>query len=197
MPGVERRRLDRVQGDPERVTTIVRYAPGSQFSAHTHPLGEEFIVMEGVFEDDYGNWPAGSYIRNPPQSRHTPGSKDGCTILVKLCQFQPDDRTMIHADINKIGRVADRYRDGVTISTLYKDPYEEVRVEYWDSNATINLEADDGAELFVLRGGFKNNKDTLSKYSWMRVPLSSTVIANTSDTGAVVWIKTGHLIDYQ
>ena len=55
MPGVQRRRLDRVKGDNERVTTIVRYAPDSSFSAHTHGGGEEFIVLEGVSEDDYGH----------------------------------------------------------------------------------------------------------------------------------------------
>jgi len=66
MPGVDRRRLDRVVGSNERVTTIVRYAPGSQFSSHVHGGGEEFIVLEGVFEDDYGEWPVGSYIRPSP-----------------------------------------------------------------------------------------------------------------------------------
>jgi len=108
MPGVQRRRLDRVIAENERVTTIVRYAPGSHFSSHVHTGGEEFIVLEGVFEDDYGNWPAGSYIRNPPQSSHTPGSTAGCTIFVKLWQFDPDDRTYVHAHLDKLGKVSDR-----------------------------------------------------------------------------------------
>ena len=125
MPGVERRRLDRVVAEHERVTTIVRYAPGSRFSAHVHGGGEEFIVLEGVFEDDYGEWPAGSYIRNPPQSRHTPGSTPGCTIFVKLWQFHPDDRTFVHAHLDKLGEVADRTRDGVHVSPLYRDARRE------------------------------------------------------------------------
>jgi len=100
MKGVDRRRLDRIDSENERVTTIVRYAPNSHFSPHVHTGGEEFIVLDGVFEDDYGDWPAGSYIRNPPQSKHTPGSKPGCTIFVKLWQFHPEDRTFIHANRN-------------------------------------------------------------------------------------------------
>ena len=87
--GVERRMLHRVGQEVAQATTIVRYAPGSHFSAHTHNGGEEFLVLEGVFQDEHGDYPAGSYIRNPPQSQHTPGSAQGCTIFVKLWQFDP------------------------------------------------------------------------------------------------------------
>jgi anti-sigma factor ChrR (cupin superfamily) len=46
MPGVERRMLDRIGDEVARATTIVRYAPGSQFSPHVHGDGEEFLVLE-------------------------------------------------------------------------------------------------------------------------------------------------------
>ena len=87
MPGVDRRMLDRIGDEVARATSIVRYAPGSHFSSHTHTGGEEFIVLEGVFQDEHGNFPVGSYVRNPPTSSHTPGSEPGCTIFVKLCKF--------------------------------------------------------------------------------------------------------------
>src|SRR6201982_2883493 len=90
--GVERRMLDRIGDEIARATSIVRYAPGSHFSAHTHGGGEEFLVLEGVFEDERGDFPAGSYVRNPPTSRHTPSSATGCTLFVKLWQFDPADR---------------------------------------------------------------------------------------------------------
>jgi hypothetical protein len=72
--GVERRMLDRIGDEVARATSIVRYAPASRFSVHTHGGGEEFLVLDGVFQDERGDYPAGSYIRNPPTSRHTPGS---------------------------------------------------------------------------------------------------------------------------
>ena len=193
MPGVDRRRLDRVDGENDRVTTIVRYAPNSSFSAHVHSGGEEFIVLDGVFEDDYGDWPAGSYIRNPPQSKHTPGSKPGCVIFVKLWQFQPDDRTFVHANLNKLGAVAELNRPGVTVSPLYKDEQEDVRVEYWAPNAEIDIDVEGGAELFVLDGGFDEGDESLRKYSWLRIPVNNKIRAYAGDDGAKVWIKTGHL----
>lgn len=193
MPGVQRRRLDRVNGEVDRVTTIVRYAPGSQFSSHVHTGGEEFIVLEGVFEDDYGHWPIGSYIRNPPQSKHTPGSKDGCTILVKLCQFQPDDRTFVHANRYKLGSVEEQGRPGVGVSPLYKDSHEDVRFEYWQPGADVLIDAQHGAEIFVLDGSFQQESDTLTQYSWLRTPVGTQVSATAGDTGAAVWIKSQHL----
>lgn len=62
----------------------MRYAPCSEFSPHVHTGGEEFIVLDGVFQDEHGDFPAGSYIRNPPESSHKPGSESGCLIFVKL-----------------------------------------------------------------------------------------------------------------
>src|SRR5437868_1743723 len=98
MAGVERRMLDRIGDEIARATSIVRYAPGSHFSPHTHGGGEEFLVLEGVFQDEHGDFPAGSYVRNPPQSHHTPGSKPGCTMFVKLWQFDAADRKHVRLD---------------------------------------------------------------------------------------------------
>ncbi len=193
MPGVQRRRLDRVQGDTDRVTTIVRYAPNSQFSSHVHTGGEEFIVLDGVFEDDYGDWPVGSYIRNPPGSKHTPGSKPGCIILVKLCQFNPDDRTFVHANLNKLGSVAEANRPGVSSSPLYKDDHEDVRFEYWEPGASVSVAADRGAEVFVIEGGFQDGTEQLRKHSWLRIPVGEHLDAVAGPEGTTVWIKRNHL----
>ena len=98
LPGVQRRMLERDGDEVARATSIVRYAPGSRFAEHTHGLGEEFLVLEGVFSDEHGNYPAGSYVRNPPGSRHRPRSGGGCTLFVKLRQMDPDDRCSVRID---------------------------------------------------------------------------------------------------
>jgi len=77
MPGVDRRMLDRIGDEVARATSIVRYAPNNKFTAHTHTGGEEFIVLEGVFQDEHGDYPTGTYARNPPTTSHTPRSDDG------------------------------------------------------------------------------------------------------------------------
>jgi anti-sigma factor ChrR (cupin superfamily) len=62
---------------------LVRWAPGTVFQPHGHPGGEEIFVLEGVFQDEHGTYPAGSWLRNPPGSVHRPWSEAGCTIWVK------------------------------------------------------------------------------------------------------------------
>ena len=99
MPGVDRRMLDRIGDEVARATSIVRYAPGSAFSEHTHTGGEEFIVLDGVFSDEHGDFPAGTYVRNPPTTAHTPSSAPGCVIFVKLWQFDMDDRTQFRKEM--------------------------------------------------------------------------------------------------
>ena len=118
MHGVDRRMLDRIGGEVARATTIVRYAPGSHFSPHVHDGGEEFLVLDGVFQDEHGDFPAGSYIRNPPTSRHTPGAENGCTIFVKLWQFDPEDRTHVRIDTNKMAFLPSAGEAGVEVMPL-------------------------------------------------------------------------------
>jgi hypothetical protein len=91
-------------GPPEsgQVTSIVRYEPGATFPSHDHPGGEEILVLEGVFSDEHGDWPAGTYLLNPEGFRHAPGSRDGCLLFVKLRQFP--GRRSIAVDMRGHGR---------------------------------------------------------------------------------------------
>ena len=88
--GVERRMLERQGDEVAKATSIVRYQPGSKFPIHSHDLGEEILVLEGVFSDETGHYPAGSYMMNPPGSAHAPYSEKGCTLFVKLRHLGPD-----------------------------------------------------------------------------------------------------------
>ncbi len=193
MPGVERRMLDRIGGEVARATTIVRYAPGSRFSAHVHDGGEEFIVLDGVFQDEHGDFPAGSYIRNPPTSSHTPGSDEGCIIFVKLWQFDPDDRTPVKIDMNKMGSIRSADRPNVSVMPLFQDDRETVQLETWDADAEIVLDTPDGAEFLVLAGAFVESGETLREQSWLRLPKGGRLNAKAGPAGAKVWVKTRHL----
>ncbi len=193
MAGVDRRMLDRIGDEVARATSIVRYAPGSHFSPHVHTGGEEFIVLDGVFQDEHGDYPAGSYIRNPPESNHTPGSEPGCTIFVKLWQFDLEDRTQVTVDMNKMGKTRDAERRGVAVTTLYEDERETVRLEQWDSGAQVEFDLPEGGEFLVLDGQFSEGTDTLVKNSWLRIPQGGKLTARAGTDGARVWVKTRHL----
>ncbi|MEM8776925.1 MAG: cupin domain-containing protein, partial [Pseudomonadota bacterium] len=137
------------------------------------------------------DFPAGSYIRNPPESSHTPGSDEGCTIFVKLWQFDMADRTHIRADTNKMRFVPDR--KGVEVMPLFSDGQEDVVVERWSSGETIELNAPNGLEVLVLEGGFEESGETFKKHSWLRLPRGSVTEIKVGHNGAKLWIKRDHL----
>lgn len=193
VPGVRRRMLERIGDEVARATTIVRYEPNSKFLPHVHGGGEEFIVLEGVFQDEHGAYPEGSYIRNPPQSRHTPGSTPGCILFVKLWQFDLADRTHVRLNFDKMEAIAATGRPGVTVTPLFRDERENVRIETWNPGARTLIDTAGGAEVFVIDGEFAENGQPFRRHSWLRIPIGERAEAVAGPLGARVWIKSGHL----
>ncbi|GBL05160.1 cupin domain-containing protein [Glaciecola sp. KUL10] len=193
MQGVDRRPLDRVGDEVARATTIVRYAPGSTFSSHVHTGGEEFVVIEGVFQDEHGDFPTGSYIRNPPGSSHTPRSDNGCVILVKLWQFEPDDSTHVRLRTDRMFSVPLKDWLGVSITPLYKDAIEQVSMIDLEADAVLSMDVPNGAELYVMEGEIEESGDALRQSSWLRQPIDHRIEMKAGKNGARVWCKTGHI----
>jgi len=193
MRGVDRRMLDRIGDEVARATSIVRYAPDSHFSPHVHDGGEEFLVLDGVFQDEHGDYPAGSYVRNPPTSRHTPGSAAGCTIFVKLWQFDPADRTEVTLATADGTFMPAEGRPSVSVLPLFQDAVEQVRIEAWAPDARIDLPAPAGLELLVLEGSFEAFGERFVEHSWLRLPVGDAFAGTTGPQGCRVWAKSGHL----
>ena len=193
MPGVERRMLDRIGGEVARATTIVRYAAGSSFSPHTHGGGEEFLVLDGIFQDEDGDFGPGSYVRNPPGSRHTPRSAPGCTILVKLWQFDPRDRTVVRLDTTGRAAAPVPGRPGVGAVPLFRDDREDVRIEVWSPGARIAYAPSGGLELLVIDGSLAVAGEALTPQSWLRLPIGAPLQATAGPDGCRIWVKEGHL----
>lgn len=192
MPGVQRRMLERDGEEVARATSIVRYAPNSYFSAHTHKGGEEFFVLDGVFSDEYGNYPAGTYIRNPVGSKHTPFSKAGCTILVKLWQMQAHDQQRIAIDTTKASWMPGLV-NGLQVMPLHVYGTEQVALVKWAPGTQFQHHSHwGGEEIFVLDGVFEDEFGTYPKGTWIRNPNGSRHTP-FSRSGCLIYVKTGHL----
>lgn len=194
LPGVERRMLDRVGGEVARATSIVRYAPGSRFDAHVHELGEEFLVLEGVFSDDAGDYAAGTYVRNPPGSRHAPWSEAGCTIFVKLRQF---DRTDLERKVvSTRGAPFEDAAGGLRVLPLHAHGRERVALWRVPGGRALPVTGEEGgAELLVLEGRLDGAGVRGGPGSWFRQPPGRAAAWVAGPEGALAWSKTGHLLD--
>lgn len=194
MPGVERLMLDRIGSEVGRATSIVRYAPFSEFSPHTHVGGEEFLVLEGVFSDEHQSYRKGSYVRNPVGSSHTPKiGKEGATIFVKLQQFSEGDShqkaidTTMHAWHQ--GLV-----EGLTVMPLHEFQGEHIALVKWQPNTRFKSHRHwGGEEIFVLEGTFYDEHGSYPQGSWLRSPHLSQHTPFTKEDGALIYVKTGHL----
>lgn len=193
MAGVDRRMLDRIGDEVARATSIVRYAAGSAFSPHTHDGGEEFLVLDGVFQDEHGDYPAGTYVRNPPTSRHTPGAELGCLMFVKLHQFDPADRTFVRIDTGKIGRVTDPDQPETKVSPLFEDARETVQLETIAPGASVEIGDPGGFEMLVVDGTLAVDGEEYEPQSWLRLPPDDYAKLVGGPKSATIWVKRRHL----
>jgi hypothetical protein len=188
---VWRRRLHHV-GAPEsgQVTSIVRYERGSAFPVHEHPDGEEILVLEGVFSDEHGDWPAGTYLLNPEGFRHAPFSREGCLLFVKLRQFPGRDRTHVAIETRTMPWTTEKGRD---LKRLYsQEGYtDRTYLERWRADTTPGERAYPlGAELLVLQGSFEDEQGRYGEHTWLRLPPRSR-LAPRSAGGCELYVKEG------
>jgi anti-sigma factor ChrR (cupin superfamily) len=192
---VARKRVHLV-GPPEegQVTSVVRYDAGSTFPAHDHPDGEEIFVLEGVFSDERGDWPAGTYLLNPEGFRHAPFSRPGCVLFVKLRQFPGRDRRAV-----AIATPVLPWQPGATPGSEVKPLYSQTgftdstRLERWAPGTALGrVSYPAGAELFVLDGALEDETGRFGAGAWLRFPVGSRHAPKTT-AGCVLYIKEGGL----
>lgn len=184
--------IERAAAETGHATSLVRYERGASFKSHSHPTGEEIFVIEGVFSDETGDYPAGTYIRNPPGSIHSPFSKDGCILFVKLNQFHPEDLTRIIINTN----ASEGWRPGhggLRVFPLHSFLTEGTALVWWPAGEKFLPHRHyGGEEIFVLSGLFQDEFGQYSKGTWLRSPhLSIHHPFVTEET--LILVKTGHL----
>ncbi len=178
-----------------QVTSIVRYEPRSTFPAHEHPDGEEILVLEGVFSDERGDWPAGTYLLNPEGFRHAPSSRDGCVLFVKLRQYPGRARQHVATRTDALAWQPTT-RAGVAVRPLYSQPgfADSMRLERWTAEAPLGRAAfRSGAELFVLDGPFVDDDGSHGPGSWLRLPPGAAHTPRTQE-GCTLYIKEGGFV---
>lgn len=193
LPGVDRRMLDRVGDEVARATSIVRYAPGSRFDRHVHAGGEEIFVLQGVFSDEHGDHPAGTYLRNPPGTSHAPFSREGCLLFVKLWQFAPDDRETVVIDTTKSSWYPGLV-PGLTVMPLHEHDGVNTALVRWAPETRFNNHTHiGGEEILVLAGIFRDENGEYPAGTWLRSPRGSRHTPYTGPEGAMIYVKVGAL----
>ncbi len=194
---VWRKRLHLVgTAEAGQVTSIVRYDQNAQFPIHDHPNGEEILVLDGVFSDEHGDWPKGTYLLNPEGFRHAPFSKPGCLLFVKLRQYSGNQRHHVALQTEDMPWM-ESTTPGIQIKTLYAETNfpDQTYLELWDAGSSSNKRSyEGGAEIFVLEGVLEDENGKYDKLTWLRMPPGSSH-APVSQNGCQLYVKTGALPD--
>lgn len=189
--GVSRIPLEREAEESGHTTSFVKFEPGSFFPAHQHTQGEEIYVLEGVFSDENGDYPAGTYLRNPPGSSHTPFTKTGCTIFVKLDQFQPGDDQHVVIRPEEIS-----WQQGIgnlKVTSLHTYNTESTALVLWPENESFQPHTHfGGEEIVVLKGTFYDEYGEYPERSWIRSPHMSQHFPYVKEE-TLILVKVGHL----
>lgn len=188
--GVLRKPLAREDAERGHATSVVRYDPGASFSAHNHPLGEEILVLEGVFSDETGDYKKGTYFRNPEGFRHAPFSKQGCTILVKLHQFQDGDSDHVCIDTQQADwQFLSDHVQRIQLHTFNTEQVALLRVQ---AGAKVPVPANAKAfELFLISGHLLDDDRKHPPGTWIRSPRMQQ-LTSSAESDALIWMKTGH-----
>lgn len=189
---VWRKRLHLVgPAESGQVTSVVRFQEQSRFPAHGHPDGEEILVLSGVFSDEHGDWPGGSYLLNPQGFSHAPYSREGCLLFVKLRQYPGPDRRHVALDTRTMPW--EPAGGGRERKLLYAQPgyADTTRLERWPAGASPGvLSYPLGAELFLLDGSFEDEYGRYDALTWLRVPARYAHRPVTQE-GCELYIKEG------
>ncbi len=192
--GVQRMMLDRIGDEVARATSLVRYAPNSEFPAHEHGGGEEILVLDGEFADEHGSYPVGFYLRNPIGTGHSPRvGPMGATLFVKLHQFAQDDLQQKVIDTRHESWSAGS-APGIEVMNLHQYESEQVALINWAPHTRCPQHTHSGGEeILVLEGTFFDESGSYPAGTWVRYPHSSEHAPFTQEEGARIYIKTGHL----
>jgi len=188
---VKRKPLEREKEESGQVTSVVEYKPGARFQEHSHPMGEEIFVLSGEFADENGRYPAGTYIRNPPGSSHSPFSEKGCVLFVKLNQFLAADSERLVVDSNSL-----EWHPGygmLKVKPLHSFEGRGTALVLWPKGAKFQKHRHwGGEEIFVLSGTFQDEYADYPKHTWIRSPHMSEHNP-FSEEGCLILVKTGHM----
>lgn len=190
-PRVWHKQFERELPERGRSTSLVRFQYGSSYHTKGHPMGEEILVLDGTFSDEYGEYPTGTYLRYPPEFEHTSYSESGCILFVKVDHFQPGDneRVVILPDAMNWTPT----ECGGSMVTLHRHTQEHTALVRWSPGKCAPVhQRSAGEEVLIIEGRLADEHGEYPSHTWIRCPHRCDHNFFTEE-GALVFIKNSHL----
>lgn len=192
VPGAVWKVLEHNGRMPGRYTALMRWPERQPLDYHVHEAGEEVLVLDGAFDDEYGEYGAGVYLRNPPGSSHRPTTHAGCLMLVKSRQMNKDDDHRVVVDTRRAAWMTG-VGEGLSVLPLHQRGLESVSLMRMARGCRqIPHRHLGGEEIYVISGAFRDEFGQHGAGTWLRYPAMSSHEPQ-SEHGCLLYVKSGHL----
>jgi anti-sigma factor ChrR (cupin superfamily) len=177
--------------ETEHITSIISYNSGSINQNFNQTQGEEIFVLSGNYINEFGEHPAGTYLRIPPGSSYQAFNQTGCTLFIKINQFNGGDnqKTIINTNEQKWLQG----HGNLQVMPLHHFRTEGTALVKWPTNEKFVRHSHyGGEEILVLSGKFQDEHGSYPKLTWIRSNHLS-VHRPWVEEETVILVKTGHL----
>jgi len=183
--------LERDNGGSSHASYFLRLTAGASFSLQSNVRGVELFVLEGTFSDTAGDYPAGTYIRNPLGIIDNFLTQEGCKLFIKLDQFSKEDIAHV------VTRPQDRqWQNGIgslKVLGLHAHNTESSALVAWPKNEVFQSHNHmGGEEIVVISGRFIDEHGEYPAGTWIRSPHMSKHFPRVEEE-TLIYVKVGHL----
>lgn len=179
--------------DLGHLTAMIRYNDKSVYTRKERSNGEELLVLAGTFSTHSGDYPTGTYYRNPRDILQLPFSQHGCIVFAKLNQIHPEDNQKIAKNVCTDAWVDSKY--SAKMQFLSQHGTEQTLMVKWPKGYAYKGEGNvGGTEIFVISGELHDDTNCYSAGTWLRTmgaPFSNGKVKEEM----VALVKYGHLSD--
>lgn len=195
--GVTQKLLERVIDDEKgRETAIVRFGPGTTLPTEETAQRIDMFVLEGTYADESGEYGPRTFIRVPAGSRHTPSSKDGCTLYIKRRNPFRENEERMTIDTNTVEWLSFPHR-GADVVHFYRDPHGIETARFGQVYPEKRIPEHDhamGEETLIVDGYLKDEHGTYGPGTWFRFPIGVPHTPFTEGESCYMLIREGDLV---
>jgi len=166
-------------------TSILKIEESSKLNNNSKINSVEIFVLEGIYENEFGEFKSGTYLNLPNENEAFISSNTGCVIFRK----ENCDKGVENVIIDTNSTPWLKGQGNLEVMPLYT---QTALVKWPQNERFIPHKHWGGEEIFVLKGRFMDEHGIYPKGSWIRSPHLSTHFPFVEEE-TIIFVKTGHL----
>ena len=172
--------------DEDKQTLLLKLDKNATFKNSNKTNSVELYVLEGVYENEFGSFSKGTYLKLPQENEAKISSKEGCIVFKKINYLQNTKETSI---VNTQKEPWLQGQGNLSVKPLS----DQTALVHWPKDEVFSPHTHwGGEEIFVLKGIFMDEHGSFEKGTWIRSPHLSRHYPFVKEE-TIIFVKTGHM----